>query len=214
MGGVWLLLSSRDRPEMVRVWRGMLADHRARFEEIYDAYSGLILAYAARRTPDLGDAADVVAETFMVAWRRIGDVPEGEQARPWLYGVARRVLANQRRGLERRRRLHVRLASELAGSIAVASFGEDEVDVEPIATAFGQLGEGDRELLTLVAWDGLSRDEIAAMLGCSTAAVRVRLHRARRRLEQQLNSDTLKRVGEAGHGSSRGAAALPDPEEA
>lgn len=191
----------------------MLTDRRARFEEIYRAYSGLILAYAARRTGDVHDAADVVAETFTVAWRRLDDVPAGEAARPWLYGVARKVLANQRRGLERRRRLHDRLQAELTEAVGDRSSVDDEPDLALVAEALAQLSDGDRELLTLVAWDGLSGEDIAVMLGCSPTTVRVRLHRARKRLAQQLDVSTVKQRADAGHGSSRGAPALPDLEE-
>jgi RNA polymerase sigma-70 factor (ECF subfamily) len=192
----------------------MLTDRRARFEEIYREYSGLILSYAARRT-NVDDAADVVAETFAVAWRRLDDVPAGEEARPWLYGVARRVLANQRRGLERRRRLHDRLQAELTEAVVGdGSFVDDQPDLVLVAEALAQLSDGDRELLTLLAWDGLSRDDIAAMLECSPTTVRVRLHRARKRLVRRLAVLGVKRGAGAGHGSSRGAAALPDLEEA
>ena len=157
----------------------MSTDRQARFEEIYEAYSGLILAYAARRTVDVNDAADVVAETFTVAWRRLEDVPDGEQARPWLYGVARRVLANQRRGIERRRRLQDRLQDESTRPVGSEASDGELPEVAHVGEAFAQLAEGDRELLTLVAWDGLSREQIAAILGCSPTTVRVRLHRAR-----------------------------------
>ena len=158
------------------------------FEEIYEAYSCLILAYAARRTGDVNDAADVVAETFTVAWRRLEDLPDGEQARPWLYGVARRVLANQRRGAERRRRLNDRLQNESTGFPVSGASDSESPELARIAEAFAQLAEGDRELLTLVAWDGLRREEIAAILGCSPTTVRVRLHRARQRLAQRLDA--------------------------
>lgn len=191
----------------------MLADRRARFEEIYDAYSGLILAYAARRTSNVHDAADVVAETFTVAWRRLDDIPDGEQARPWLYGVARRVLANYHRGVERRRRLHQQMATEVASSLGTAVPEVEGPDLDRIAAALAELSDGDRELLTLVGWDGLDREEIAAMLRCSTATVRVRLHRARKRFARQLNATGLQRTVMPGHGSRRGAHALPDPEE-
>lgn len=190
----------------------MVADPRARFEEIYDEYSGLILAYAARRTADAHDAADIVAETFVVAWRRIEEVPDGEVARAWLYGVARLVLANHYRGSRRRRGLDERLAAELAGLIESPPVAEGP-DRVAIAAALAELSESDRELLTLVGWDGLDRDEIAAMLGCSKEAVRVRLHRARKRFERQLGKDGMKRSEATGHGASRWANALPDPED-
>lgn len=191
----------------------MMADRRARFEEIYDAYSGLILAYAARRTPNIDDAADIVAETFVVAWRRLDDIPDGEQARPWLYGVARRVLANHHRGMRRRRRLDERLATVVPDPAGARAPDTDGPDRDEIAAAFDTLSDRDRELLTLLAWDGLDRDQIATVLGCSPATVRVRLHRARKRFQRQLGTAGLKRTAATGHGHHRGATARPDPEE-
>lgn len=176
-----------------------------RFEEIYDAYSGLILAYAARRTGDVNVAMDVVAETYAVAWRRMDDVPAGEQARPWLYGVARRVLANQRRGVERQRRVRQRLQAEFSPVQDDVRRVDEELELRSVTEALARLSDADRELLTLVAWDGLSRDDIAEMLGCTLATVRVRLHRARRRLVREMN---VKRLPDAGHGSTR--TALPE----
>jgi RNA polymerase sigma factor (sigma-70 family) len=160
---------------------------RSRFEQIYDNYSGLILAYASRRTNDPEDAADVVAETFMVAWRRMDSVPPGDEARPWLYGIARRVLANQRRSLDRRSRLDSKLR-------AVASQRPDHTDDAAMSTvaALDRLRESDRELLTLTAWDGLDANDLAVVLGCSPATARVRLHRARKHFEQILLSEDGK----------------------
>lgn len=189
-------------------------DRLGRFEEIYEAYSGLILAYAVQRTADHHDATDVVAETFTVAWRRIRDVPEGEEARPWLYGVARKVLANHHRSNRRRRRLNDRAASDLATRIVDAATPLVGPDRGAIAEAFEALGEGDRELLTLVGWEALDRAEIAKILGCSRATVRVRLHRARRRFEGELAKAGVKRTANGGHGPGRWATAHPDPEEA
>jgi DNA-directed RNA polymerase specialized sigma24 family protein len=80
----------------------MTDDLRRRFEQVYALHHAGILGYVLRRTGNADDAADVIAETFLTAWRRIDDVPAAEAARPWLYGVARRVLANQRRGEQRR----------------------------------------------------------------------------------------------------------------
>lgn len=161
---------------------------RERFEEIYDAYSGVILAYARRRVESPEDAADIMAETFTVAWRRIHDVPSGEDARPWLHGVARRVLANQRRSTKRRLGLNDVLELE---TVHVSESEQDSiVDDAAARDALSLLSDQDRELLTLVAWDGLTSSELAVALGCTAVAVRVRLHRARRRFE--------KRLGEAG----------------
>lgn len=191
-----------------------VAERRGRFEEIYEAYSGLILAYAVQRTADHHDAADVVAETFAVVWRRIDDVPPGDEARPWLYGVARKVLANHHRSNRRRRRLNDRVASDLVSRIADAAMPVDGPDRGAIAAAFEALSESDQELLTLVGWEGLDRDEIATILGCRRATVRVRLHRARRRFERELAKAGVKRRANNGHGPGRWATAHPDPEEA
>ncbi len=159
----------------------------ARFEQIYNSYSGLILAYAARRTHDIDDAADVVAETFTVAWRRIGDVPPGEEARPWLYGVARRVVANQHRTVERRTRLDEKLRSTAVSSRAEPlDAGPDRAST---LVALARLSHQDQELITLTAWDGLDSNDLAAVLGCSAGTVRVRLHRARRRFAQHLAAE-------------------------
>ena len=160
---------------------------RARFERLYDATSHRILAYALRRTtPE--DAADLVAETFMVAWRRLDTVPEGDEARLWLYGVARRVLANQQRGQARQARLSERLRGEIAavGEAVVEQAGPPEDG--RVAAALAALPEADRELLTLVGCEHLDRDQLATVLGCSKATARVRLHRARRRLAGLLEA--------------------------
>ncbi|WP_067185081.1 RNA polymerase sigma factor [Microtetraspora niveoalba] len=155
--------------------------HRDRFEAIYDAYYPAIHQYAARRTGSPDDTADVISETFLTAWRRIGDVPEGERALLWLYGVARRVLANQRRGAARRAVLAERLRDELAADRPAAS-----VDLEHVRAAFDELPERDREVLALACWEGLTGEQIAKVVGCTAIAARTRLHRARRRLAASL----------------------------
>jgi RNA polymerase sigma factor (sigma-70 family) len=146
---------------------------RKRFEQVFDEHFRAVSAYARRRAAE-AEAEDVVAETFLVAWRRLDEVPG--DAKPWLLGVARRVLANQRRAAGRRLALTQRVARERVA----------EPDRRPILEALERLPESDRELLLLVAWDGLSTGEAAATLGCSRPAVKVRLHRARRRLGAEL----------------------------
>ncbi|GII86854.1 hypothetical protein Ssi03_48440 [Sphaerisporangium siamense] len=125
-----------------------------------------------------------MAETFAVAWRRIGEVPEGEQATLWLYGVARKVLANHYRGEVRRQALSVELDAEMADLYGTAP--DSGVELTAIAQIFRTLPDADRELLSLVAWEGLDRRQIATVLGLSRNAVRVRLHRARRRFARAL----------------------------
>ena len=161
-------------------------DRRLRFETVYAANHGLVLGYVLRRTGNPDDAADVIAETFLTAWRRLDDVPPGDAARLWLYGVARRVLANHHRGERRRSALAERLRADLAAAPPPPQFtGELAV----LARAFRRLPEADRELLALAGWEGLDAGQIAATLGCSRNAVRIRLHRARRRIAAELARD-------------------------
>ena len=156
---------------------------RRRFEALYAEHRACVLGYVLRRTGSSHDAADVIAETFLVAWRRLDDAPTGASARLWLYGVARRVLANHRRGERRRIQLAERLRGDLAGRDAPEAPSGELVE---LAAAFGSLADGDREVLALEAWEGLSAGEVAAVLGCSRNAARIRLHRARRRLRAAI----------------------------
>lgn len=156
---------------------------RHRFEAVYAAYHGPVLGYLLRRTENPDDAADVLADTFLTAWRRLEDLPPEPAARLWLYGVARRVLANHHRGQRRRSALADRLRADLARSYQPPEFSGD---VAQIAQAFRRLPGTEREVLALSAWEGLDPGQIAIVLGCSRNAVRVRLHRARKRLAREL----------------------------
>src|ERR1044071_6550821 len=152
-----------------------------RFEEIYGQHHAAVTAYVRRRAPE-SVVEDVVAETFLVCWRKLDRVP-GEPL-PWLYAVARKTLANTRRALARR-----------APATADAAFAEPEpVGDNTLATAFGQLSERDREVLRLVAWEGLTLGQAATVLDCSPAACRVRYHRAKRRLAVRLDAATRFRA--------------------
>ena len=159
-------------------------DRRRRFEEIYAAHCTPILGYALRRTSNGDDAADIVADTFLTAWRRLDDVPAGDDARLWLYGVARRVLANHHRGERRKSELSDRLSRDLA---VVHHDPEYTGELAVAAAAFRSLADPDRELLALVGWEGLDHAEIAVVLGCSRNAVRIRLHRARARFAEAVS---------------------------
>lgn len=184
-----------------------------RFQSIYDANYELILGYALRRTGSMDDAADVTSETFVVAWRRLDDVPEGERARLWLYGTARRVLANHHRGVRRRRHLNDRLASLTPQPIVEPAAASEHPDASAIGAAFARLSDSDRDLLLLVGWEGMDNGEIAGIVGCSRAALRVRLHRARRRFARELDKEGVKRSEASGHEPGRWAAARPGMEE-
>ncbi|MFZ1925057.1 MAG: RNA polymerase sigma factor [Solirubrobacteraceae bacterium] len=193
-----------------------------RFELLYAKYAPAVKAYVLRRAA-ASTADDVVAEVFVVCWRRFEDVPVDPL--PWLLGVARRVLSTQRRGERRRGALHERLAGQAGGDmgdapedfVAAASTGFatwTSADIagdlasnsasasrypgestlagitDPaLAAALACLNDAERELLLLIAWDGLSPAEAATVLGIKPATARVRLLRARRRLTQALSRE-------------------------
>lgn len=159
-----------------------------RMRALHDAHLDALLAFVTRRVDDPHDAADVVADTFVVAWRRLDDVPQGEGAKPWLFSVARRVMANHRRGVRRRRRLTARAAATLGHAIAEAPQAPAAVTAAPVAAALQALGARDREIVWLWALDDLTHQQIATVLGITPEASRVRLHRARNRLAVRLNT--------------------------
>jgi len=147
------------------------------FEALYDRCAAPVLGYCLRRTtPEL--AEDAFAETFAVAWRRRDAIPA--EPLPWLYGVARKVIANQRRSARRQ----AAVAHRLVEKTPPASAEDAPESSRRVVAALSQLRETDRELLLLVAWEGLKPAAAARVLGITPARCRVRLHRARRRLER------------------------------
>jgi RNA polymerase sigma-70 factor (ECF subfamily) len=156
---------------------------REHLEELFVDHAAAVRAYALRRI-DQAAAEETVSEVFMIAWRRLDDVPSDPL--PWLLACARRVLANQRRATRRRVALQERLSQ--AGEVPeVSEF--DGVPDRSLGRALGELSEDDRELLLLAAWDELDPAQTALALGCSRSTLAVRLHRARRRL-----ADSLQRI--------------------
>ncbi|MGN6431352.1 MAG: RNA polymerase sigma factor [Gaiellaceae bacterium] len=150
----------------------------ARFEQIYQEHREAVRAFVRRRAPE-SVVEDVVSETFLVCWRRLDRVPD--EPLPWLYAVARKTLANQRRRLERDERL---------GASAESATAQPElVGDSALATAFASLSERDCEVLRLIAWEGLSLNQAAVVLGCSAVACRVRYHRAKTRLARRLEAE-------------------------
>jgi RNA polymerase sigma factor (sigma-70 family) len=157
------------------------------FGRLYREQGRAVLAYALRRVEDREDAADVVAETFLVAWRRLAEVPADPGSRLWLYAVARRVIANLHRSERRRTRLGGRLAESLRTELATHPTPSGEA--AEVLGAMAGLSDEDRELLLLVSWEGLSPSEAAKVLAISSLAARSRLHRARRRLRALLEDE-------------------------
>jgi RNA polymerase sigma-70 factor, ECF subfamily len=156
------------------------------FERLFRETRSHLLAYLVRRAPTPEEAADLLAETYLIAWRRLEAIPSGDDARLWLYGVARNLLmksANRRRAGAH---LVERLASELRTAQPVQPAGSDERAAR-VRAALAGLREKDRELLMLAAWEGLTPKQIATVMGTSANIVRVRLHRARTRLGKQLD---------------------------
>lgn len=156
-----------------------------RFEKIYVGHYDAVLRYCLRRSSS-EDAMDAAAEVFVVAWRRRCEMPEGHEL-PWLYGVARRVLAHQRRADDRRSATVARLRA--VGS-PVDAGPESQVvvheEIRLMVAAADRLGEADQEVLRLAGWEELDRDELAAALGCSANAATKRLNRALDRLAYEL----------------------------
>jgi RNA polymerase sigma-70 factor, ECF subfamily len=158
----------------------VVSDARAEFERIFREHYATVYRYATRRVESAA-VQDVVADTFLTAWRRFDQV-DGDVL-PWLLGIARRVCANHLRGRERRAALRERLMAEPAADHSASARDDRE-----LLAALAALREEDREALLLVGWDGLSNPQAALVARCSTGAFTVRLHRARRRLARALNA--------------------------
>ena len=158
------------------------------YRRIYDDHYRAILGYCLRRVSS-ADAQDATAEVFTIAWRRLDEVPHGEKERPWLYGVAYRVLSHQWRAEGRRRKLTTRLAS--IRPHPTEPIDEQMVmrqDYELVRKAASRLKPLDREVLRLVMWEEMTHDQVAEMLGSTGAAVRQRFHRATRRLARDFKN--------------------------
>jgi RNA polymerase sigma-70 factor (ECF subfamily) len=152
------------------------------FEAVYEACYDPVARYVLRRVGS-DRAHDVVAETFLIAWRRLESLPS--EPLPWLLGAARRVIANDLRSQRRKRALQIRVV-ETEGRNQVTFADEQGVALE----AFYRLHPRDQETLALLAWEELDAEAAAASLGCSANAFRVRLHRARQRFKDQLGQAT------------------------
>jgi RNA polymerase sigma-70 factor (ECF subfamily) len=156
-------------------------DAQARFEALYREHGGAVRRYVRRRS-EAQSADDVVADVFVVAWRRLGDIPDDPL--PWLLGVARRVLANRHRGEARNHALQERVRSEQTRAAPARS--PDEPAATDVWDALAALSERDREALLLVAWEELTPARAARVLGVSANTFAVRLYRARRRFARAL----------------------------
>jgi RNA polymerase sigma factor (sigma-70 family) len=174
-------------------------ERAARFRALYEAHVDVVHAYVLRRAEPGIDAADVVAETFTTLWRRLEDVPGDGTERGWLVRVAGYALANARRAQRRRGRLQERL-QQLGQPAVAAGTAPAPADVAACRAAMGRLRPAERELLRLVVWDGLTQQEAAVALGCTTNAVALRLARVRRRLRRLLAEEGVGGTGQEAPG--------------
>jgi RNA polymerase sigma-70 factor (ECF subfamily) len=184
---------------------------RRSFERLFRDTRADLLAYLLRRTESPEEAADLLAETYLIAWTKLDVLPGGAQRRPYLFGVARKLLLKR----ATRRRSHGLLVERLAGELRAAGSFQlvREDDHSLLRSALAKLPEIDREILMLSAWDGLAPMEIAGVVGASANTVRVRLHRARARLRGELGlpeppSLTLRNPDRSEAGAEDGR---PDP---
>lgn len=164
-------------------------DREDEFRRLFAEHHRHVLAYALRRTGQRADADDVVAGTFAVAWRRFAEAPADELRLAWLYAIAARVLANQRRSLRRLIALRSRLREQPTAT------APERVDLGEVLAALRALRPDEQEVVRLAAWEGLTNAELAVALSCSENAATIRLHRARKRLAEQLEKGTAP----AGH---------------
>ena len=177
------------------LWGCMKPFERVRWEDLYRSHAGQVYAFACRRV-GREDAPDVVAETFLVAWRRIDQVPT--EPLPWLYAVARNVVGNLRRGTQRREALWDRLRHSAASEPSADPIREVDA-TNSVLSAMQMLPAAEREALMLVAWEDLDVRSAASVMGCSPGTFAVRIHRGRRHMK------TILAEGEFG-GGSRGNA--------
>ena len=166
----------------------------ARFVEIYESFYGYVYAFCRRRV-GAERVDDAVAETFLVAWRRIGDVPDGDGALRWLYAVAYRVVGHQWRRSTRHQKLSKRLAAIAATEVTPP---DDFVVVSDesarVLEAASRLRRSDRELLIMAFWDELSHADIATILKIEHSAVKQRVYDAKKRLTREFNRLQGRRV--------------------
>ncbi len=177
---------------------------KARFTVLYESCYHRVLAYALRRAP-ADEARDVVADVFLVAWRRLDDIPHAHGL-PWLLAVARKTLSQERRAADRRTALEDQIVRTQARFAPEA----DEVEAEvverlSVLNALACLSEADREALMLTSWEGLSAREAGVVTGRSAAAFAVHLHRARRRFASALAAADSKPT------TSPPVPGMPDP---
>jgi RNA polymerase sigma factor (sigma-70 family) len=178
-----------------------------RFRALFASAYPALCRYAYHRGLSRADVDDLVAEVLTIAWRRLDAVPVDDPT-PWLFAVARNVWRNHLRSAARRDAFAARVPDRnLAYPTDMASFPT----VDEIGRAMAALSDDDRDILRLVAWDGLTPAQVAVVLGCTPTTARVRLHRARARLAHRLDSAETRRVDPTDlHRERRSEEEVPD----
>jgi RNA polymerase sigma factor (sigma-70 family) len=174
-----------------------LVDKESRFRSLFNENYRQLAKYARHRGLSADESDDLIASTFEVVWRRFESIPDGNDAVLWLYGIA----FNQLRNLRRSNRRQIRLAARILPDTSMPASAElSDIPLEAIRAALEALTFDDREVILLVAGDGLSADEVGVVLGCGAATARSRLHRARKRLAVILEETTkVQRPRAFGH---------------
>ena len=162
---------------------------RERMRAAFEANATDLLAYLERRIDPRSAAADVLGDAMVTAWKRVDDLPsEPEQARMWLFVVARNTLLNQRRALGRHRAAVDRLRGIIVSDIAAATSDTDRADSRvAVRAAMQSLDPADAELVRLVNWDGFALAEVAKLEGLASSTVRSRYAKALKQLAAILN---------------------------
>ena len=162
-------------------------EHERQFRLLYERNYAPISAYVRRRVRRAdGSDADIVAEVFVVAWRRFLEVPEQTNELPWLYGVARNLVANHFRSAQRSSALTDRLMVEERASVD-SSAGSSELELR-VRRAVDQLSDLDREIFRLIHWEELTHEEVGLSVGITAKAVERRVARARKKVRDYLAS--------------------------
>ncbi len=178
--------------------------NRARFDQIFAEHYESVSRYCHRRLPP-DDANDATAEVFVVAWRKIDEVPQGDEALPWLYGVSRNEVSRARRSIRRSGALH----TKLGGQASYPDAGPEVVvvrnaDHERLLAALGRLKPNDQEVLRLRAYEHLTLAEVSIVLGCSVPAAKQRSARAMKRLRQAADLPGAQRATPGSRANQRG----------
>ncbi|MFC8597893.1 RNA polymerase sigma factor [Isoptericola sp. NPDC057191] len=184
-----------------------------RVAEWWHRHAPRVQAYALRHV-DAHAAQEVVSETFLVAWRRRRDLLDGlpdDEVLPWLVGVARNIVRNEHRSTRRATALAARLGGVARRETVTPAVDAAVAEREHVLLALSRLPEKHREAVLLVAWDGLTREQAARVTGCRLGTFDARLSRARRRLEELLDTDDLGPAGRDTTADRAGRAAVATP---